>query len=505
MQRKITARIGNNVRVKWSIMRNGLPERLEGKNLSVKLYDKFRHECPIEWTTEENNIIITFWGKDQKEIGGYSVYLIEDEGTERQGVIDKMDAFILSKNSANANNTGSHVNSIYKDGDDTLANHADIVIDGLTSDFFVSSDGLDGKDGKDAYEMAVENGFTGSRDEWLNAITASPQQMKEIVDAKQDKIEYYWEDTSTQMVKLQNETNVLTLTADGKLLHNSNELATKKWVEESYEPKITNLPIHSDDDKDNLYWNGNVAEDKSFALGEDTKALSEYCITSGLKTKTLGKYSFAHGYYTETTNDYEFAVGYQNKPSDGLIFSVGCGVGARPKNAIQTKLDGNTWINGVGGFDGTNANSQNSLGVWSKGVDDDLDHLKTTIRDNEYVVAEALNRLGEDDNSLKIATAIVYLDEKVKDVSTIDKVAREYYRDTEDFISEYKGYFEETKRDINASINAVEQSYQEALDDASEALKEAKTLNASCGERMDKIEANLTPLFEWAKRAGILK
>ena len=90
-----------------------------------------------------------------------------------------------------------------------------------------------------------------------------------------------------------------------------------------------------------------------------------------------GILSTISGYATETTNFGETAFGILNKStrdkgnfttpevvssSTATLFSVGNGTDHNSrKNIIELKADGSTFINGVGGYDGTNSDSATSL------------------------------------------------------------------------------------------------------------------------------------------------
>ena len=69
-----------------------------------------------------------------------------------------------------------------------------------------------------------------------------------------------------------------------------------------------------------------------------------------------GEYSHTEGVNTETKNRGEHAEGRYNKSNDGTISSIGIGTGYTDrKNAFEVMENGDIYVLGLGGYDGTNA------------------------------------------------------------------------------------------------------------------------------------------------------
>lgn len=100
-----------------------------------------------------------------------------------------------------------------------------------------------------------------------------------------------------------------------------------------------------------------------------------------------GVFSTINGYATETNNFGETAVGILNKStldpdtftspdvvtsSKATLFSVGNGSDNVRKNAFEIKANGDTYINGVGGYDGTNSGEATSIADEFQGIRDDI-------------------------------------------------------------------------------------------------------------------------------------
>lgn len=76
--------------------------------------------------------------------------------------------------------------------------------------------------------------------------------------------------------------------------------------------------------------------------------------SEGLGTNAVGNYSHTSGVFTNTKNEGEFACGTRNKSTEDVtMFSVGIGETSHV-NALEVNIDGDLYIKGTGGYDGTN-------------------------------------------------------------------------------------------------------------------------------------------------------
>ncbi len=109
----------------------------------------------------------------------------------------------------------------------------------------------------------------------------------------------------------------------------------------------------------------------SHAEGDRTKASATCSHAEGYRTTANGGYSHAEGANTTTRNLFEHAEGYFNKSntfsldyghSGNTQHSIGIGTStADTKNAFEIMQNGNAYLYGVGGYNGTNPSSNNSL------------------------------------------------------------------------------------------------------------------------------------------------
>lgn len=90
-------RKGNDINILWEIFGeiDGVksPYDLTGKDLSLYLENKYGRKEVTDFSTEENMVVWSFRGKDQKNLGVYSLILVVNEGEEFMHTIDECDAF----------------------------------------------------------------------------------------------------------------------------------------------------------------------------------------------------------------------------------------------------------------------------------------------------------------------------------------------------------------------------------------------------------------------------
>ena len=85
-------RQGNDIRISWSIFKKGGQIfSLEGKNISLYLKSVFGRKELNDFVVTGNIIQWTFYGKDQKSTGKYSLELVVNEGEKGMITTDKCD------------------------------------------------------------------------------------------------------------------------------------------------------------------------------------------------------------------------------------------------------------------------------------------------------------------------------------------------------------------------------------------------------------------------------
>lgn len=150
-------RIGKDIEIRWTILTNGSAVPLDGRDLRLQVASLLSGPVELGFSIEgeERNIVIaTFRGIEQKKIGSYRITLWENFGKDGQTAVDYCEAFSL-------------VATTCEESDADPGNLETATVDLGTGDL---GTGIPGKDGKSAYEIAVDNGFVGTESEWLESL-----------------------------------------------------------------------------------------------------------------------------------------------------------------------------------------------------------------------------------------------------------------------------------------------------------------------------------------------
>lgn len=108
---------------------------------------------------------------------------------------------------------------------------------------------------------------------------------------------------------------------------------------------------------------GCTARDYAFSRGLYCEAIASTSFALGYYADAHGTHSFSCGKHTTTTNAAEAAFGICNNSlskattsitNGGTLFSVGIGKTTERRNAIEILGNGNIYIYGLGGYDGSN-------------------------------------------------------------------------------------------------------------------------------------------------------
>ena len=155
----------------WNIKVSGEPYQLEERQLKLYLSAPNVGRQEIEnFTVSGNSVSMEWAASDQKTTGIYTLTLVENQGAAGMMSIDNCNAFQLVECSCME---GCDTESPLVLESDTAVSVVKPVIPvvGENGHWFV--DGEDtGKpsEGDSAYEVAVENGFQGSEEEWLASL-----------------------------------------------------------------------------------------------------------------------------------------------------------------------------------------------------------------------------------------------------------------------------------------------------------------------------------------------
>lgn len=99
-------RKGNDIEIQWEIYAiqgmDEVPYVLSGKTLTLYLRNQFGKTEVHNFKTDRHILSFVFYGKDQKQIGAYSLELVENDGREGMHTVDECDAFTLVSHSCQA-------------------------------------------------------------------------------------------------------------------------------------------------------------------------------------------------------------------------------------------------------------------------------------------------------------------------------------------------------------------------------------------------------------------
>ena len=131
-------------------MTNGEPLSLQGRDLVLELVNAGASRT-MTFEVNDNVITTVFRGRDQQRLGKYTLTLYENLGKANASVLDSCEGFVLV--SSTCQESGS----------------ASTVLDVESID--LGSGTLEiGIQGPSAYEVAVQNGFEGTEQEWLDSL-----------------------------------------------------------------------------------------------------------------------------------------------------------------------------------------------------------------------------------------------------------------------------------------------------------------------------------------------
>ena len=136
---------------------------------------------------------------------------------------------------------------------------------------------------------------------------------------------------------------------------------------EGYSTQSTGISSHSEGYESIA--GGNVSHSEGYntkatghhahSEGDNTNASGSCSHSEGNSTVAAGFISHAEGKGTIAKNDAEHAEGIYNKSNTNTIHSVGIGTSKTDrKNAHEIHLDGKHYIYGIGGYDGTNSQTE---------------------------------------------------------------------------------------------------------------------------------------------------
>lgn len=221
--------------------------------------------------------------------------------------------------------------------------------------------------GKSAYQIALDNGFVGTEEEWLDSLHGEDG---EDGYTPQKGTDYFTEADIAEVA--QQAAEFVDIEVDSELSGTSSNPIENKTIYAKFEKKA---------DKKNPVFTGSFSQNRkantavgsfSHAEGGDAIASGQYSHAEGYKTKASGQTTHAEGSGTEASGrwshaegngtiasgDYQHAQGKYNIADAAFAHIVGNGDDANKRsNAHTLDWDGNAWFAGevyVGYTSGTN-------------------------------------------------------------------------------------------------------------------------------------------------------
>lgn len=129
-----------------------------------------------------------------------------------------------------------------------------------------------------------------------------------------------------------------------------------------------------------------------------------------------GAFSDSNNYATETNNFGETAFGILNKStidpdnftskdvvksSKATLFSIGNGTDEQRRNVIEIKGNGDVYINGVAGYQGTDTDQAGNIAEEFQGVHDSIDELERRADETDVEIGEINQHLDNVDSTLE--------------------------------------------------------------------------------------------------------
>jgi hypothetical protein len=103
-------RIGKDIKIKWAVLTDGSALPLNTEELTLELVGPNGKNLGLDFEVEGNVLTATFYGKDQKCTGDYTLTLWKNKGKEGQTVVDKLSAFSLVRYSTQEDYTQKYDN-----------------------------------------------------------------------------------------------------------------------------------------------------------------------------------------------------------------------------------------------------------------------------------------------------------------------------------------------------------------------------------------------------------
>nr|DAI42358.1 MAG TPA: YadA-like protein [Caudoviricetes sp.] len=401
-------RIGNDLPIEVNVTRFGEPENLNDySTLAVRIKSAYGDFVPFDFMVDGNTIKGVFYGKDQKMTGDYIIELVKNAGEVGMITLDQTIVTLVDRTAKEQDiedceiididiTTGKNGLSAYELAraqgfEGTLEEY----LDSLYGPFRIGS-GKDSAQNKRGVATGVGATAIGA-----NAIASGDYSFAE--GSKGIKCGFKAVENKTGQYICTDWTFVYILFPYIKKLYRvppvdatPDDIANITFVSERIVesdrtltkdtwyiyPEAVGIGSHQEGDGHAFGANSHaegimtIARSSSHAEGYGTVAFGYGAHAEGYGTKTSKSYSHAEGEYTEaggqashaeghytkTQNQGEHAEGWFNKSNGRTLHSIGIGYSEKNrKNAFEVMGNGDAFLYGLGGYDGTNPDNANTI------------------------------------------------------------------------------------------------------------------------------------------------
>lgn len=459
-------RIGNDIYVEWTILnQEGGEYDLTGKNLNLVLTDPAGRAITIKnFETSGNVISFCFYGKDQHCVGVYGLVLFENLREDGMKTVDKMQAFKLVPftSLAGGEDSCSHLTTEtveLESAIETLAKgdpgpHFTPAVDGEGNLSWTNNGGLPNPetvnikgpkgDTPDMSQYATKVELTRVDNKATDALSNSSQAASAASEAQVSAANAVRAVNNIPVVKGDGEHSVRQEGEDATNHPYAKGARSAAWGRRttavgdnsfiegnSSNVAPSSITANTDNATIKAAWNSSkfslAKGQNSHVDGNNNLALANHASASGNQTVAEGQQSHTEGYLTETKNQSEHAEGRANKSNyandtfgnpGNTIHSVGIGPNAsNRKNAFEIMQNGDAYLLGVGGYDGTNPGAAQDLALSiSRFITKSVNDLANYYPKSEtYTRAEVDAALGECNDAIGTVSERVNLMEPYAD------------------------------------------------------------------------------------------
>lgn len=339
-------RINKDISIRWTILTNGESVSLVGRDLKLVLTDPIRRTTDMEFTVEGNTVTTLYKGTQHKCLGDYTLTLWENYGKDGQTAADACNAFTLVPTTCaeGGEDEGLDTGTVELSGDLNAVNGF-VIPDAPKDDTIYGR-----KNGKWERTIGMTTGGGEIFNDYDNNIAEGSN-----AHAEGSKTTARGADSHAE--------------GQGTTAENSSHAEGRNSHSKGYVSHAEGNATQANGNYSHAEGNATKSEGVySHAEGNASKALGNASHAEGIATQAFGNASHAEGNTTVARNQYEHAQGSYNKSNTGdstskkTLHSIGFGTSdSNRKNLQEVMQNGDFYILGIGGYDGSNYEEAKTL------------------------------------------------------------------------------------------------------------------------------------------------